>query len=202
MNPMASSKVQCLAGRIFFGRSETSSTFFWMWSQFGRTIWRRVCFLVFSKRNFVLFPILVGDNESGKSVALSLLNWLCYRPMLGVLFPQPTSTATSMILMHPVRSLEDEAQGMQKDSDKSKIYKAGYKKGAVVPRTVMMQNKRFIKYFRVFCLKACAAEEMPRVKGLMERFIVISMTEGYPTKDGLILMRQTRKGSKNLGVRC
>ncbi|MEM2968094.1 MAG: hypothetical protein QXJ76_02165, partial [Candidatus Bathyarchaeia archaeon] len=31
--------------------------------------------------------------------------------------------------------------------------------------------------------KACAAEEMPRVKGLIERFIFIPMTEGYPTKD-------------------
>jgi hypothetical protein len=83
----------------------------------------------------------------------------------------------------PGTILEDEAQGMQKDMDKSKIYKSGYKKGAVVPRTIMMQNKRFIKYFRVFCLKACAAEEMPRVKGLLERFIFISMTEGYPHKD-------------------
>jgi hypothetical protein len=72
---------------------------------------------------------------------------------------------------------------MQKDSDKAKIYKAGYKKGAVVPRTIMMQNKRFIKYFRVFGFKACAAEEIPRVKGLLERFIFIPMTEGIPNKD-------------------
>jgi len=48
---------------------------------------------------------------------------------------------------------------------------------------MLTQNKRFIKYFRVFCLKACAAEEMPHVKGLLERFIFIPMTEGYPRKD-------------------
>ena len=71
----------------------------------------------------------------------------------------------------------------KKTQDKAKIYKAGYKKGAVVPRTVMMQNKRFIKYFRVFGFKACAAEEIPRVKGLLERFIFIPMTEGIPNKD-------------------
>jgi hypothetical protein len=67
--------------------------------------------------------------------------------------------------------------------DKAKIYKAGYKQGATVPRTMITQNKRFIRYFRVFCLKACAAEEMPRVKGLLERFIFIQMTEGCPKKD-------------------
>jgi hypothetical protein len=79
--------------------------------------------------------------------------------------------------------LEDEAQGLYKDLDKAKIYKAGYKQGAIVPRTMITQNKRFIKYFRVFCFKACAAEEMPHVKGLLERFIFISMVKGYPRKD-------------------
>ena len=90
---------------------------------------------------------------------------------------------TWKILIAPGTILEDEAQGLYKDLDKAKIYKAGYKQGAVVPRTMITQNKRFIKYFRVFCFKACAAEEMPRVKGLLERFIFISMTEGYPRKD-------------------
>ena len=83
----------------------------------------------------------------------------------------------------PGTILEDEAQGLYKDLDKAKIYKAGYKQGAIVPRTMITQNKRFIKYFRVFCFKACAAEEMPHVKGLLERFIFISMVKGYPRKD-------------------
>ena len=48
---------------------------------------------------------------------------------------------------------------------------------------MITQNKRFIKYFRVFCFKVCAAEEIPRVKGLLERFIFIPMVEGYPRKD-------------------
>jgi hypothetical protein len=135
------------------------------------------------KLRTVPYPYFVGDNESGKSVALSLLNWLCYRPMMGVTIPSADIYGYLDDSDAPGTILEEEAQGMQKDMDKSKIYKAGYKKGAVVPRTVMMQNKRFIKYFRVFCFKACAAEEMPRVKGLMERFIFIPMTEGYPTKD-------------------
>ena len=131
----------------------------------------------------VPYPFFVGDNESGKSVALSLLNWLCYRPMMGVTIPSADIYGYLDDSDAPGTILEDEAQGLQRDMDKAKIYKAGYKKGAVVPRTVLMQNKRFIKYFRVFCLKACAAEETPRVKGLLERFIFIPMVEGYPTKD-------------------
>lgn len=131
----------------------------------------------------VPYPYFVGDNESGKTVALNLLNWLCYRPMLGVTIPSADVYGNLDDSDAPGTILEDEAQGIQKDSDKAKIYKAGYKKGAVVPRTVMMQNKRFIKYFRVFGFKACAAEEIPHVKGLLERFIFIPMTEGIPNKD-------------------
>ncbi len=135
------------------------------------------------KLRTVPYPYFVGDNESGKTVALNLLNWLCYRPMLGVTIPSADVYGYLDDSDAPGTILEDEAQGMQKDMDKAKIYKAGYKKGAVVPRTVMLQNKRFIKYFRVFGFKACAAEEIPRVKGLLERFIFIPMTEGYPNKD-------------------
>jgi hypothetical protein len=103
--------------------------------------------------------------------------------MLGVTIPSADVYGYLDDSDTPGTILEDEAQGLYKDLDKAKIYKAGYKKGAVVPRTMLTQNKRFIKYFRVFCFKACAAEEMPHVKGLLERFIFIPMTEGYPTKD-------------------
>ena len=135
------------------------------------------------KLRTVPYVYFVGDNESGKTVALSLLNWLCYRPMLGVTIPSADVYGYLEDSDSPGTILEDEAQGLYKDLDKAKIYKAGYKQGAVVPRTMITQNKRFIKYFRVFCLKGCAAEEIPRVKGLLERFIFISMTEGYPRKD-------------------
>jgi hypothetical protein len=135
------------------------------------------------KLRTVPYVYFVGDNESGKTVALNLLNWLCYRPMLGVTIPSADIYGYLDDSEAPGTILEDEAQGLYKDLDKAKIYKAGYKQGAVVPRTMITQNKRFIKYFRVFCFKACAAEEMPRVKGLLERFIFIPMAEGCPRKD-------------------
>lgn len=135
------------------------------------------------KLRTVPYVYFVGDNESGKTVALTLLNWLCYRPMMAVTLPVADIYGYLEDSDVPGTILEDEAQGLYKDLDKAKIYKAGYKQGAVVPRTMITQSKRFIKYFRVFCFKVCAAEENPRVKGLLERFIFIQMTEGYPRKD-------------------
>jgi hypothetical protein len=131
----------------------------------------------------VPYPFFLGDNESGKTVAQSILGWLCYRPLSGVSIPVADVYGFLDDSDSPGVIIEDEVQGIYKDIEKSKILKAGYKCGAVVPRTIITQNKRSIKYFRVFCLKIFAAEELPRVKGLLERLIIIPMVEGYPTKD-------------------
>jgi hypothetical protein len=131
----------------------------------------------------VPYAYFFGDNESGKTVALTLLSLLCYRPLFGVTIPAADLYGYLDDSDSPGTILEDEIQGLWKDLDKSKIYKAGYKQGATIPRTFILERKRFIKYFRCFCFKACAAEEMPRVKGLLERFIFIPMVEGFPSKD-------------------
>jgi hypothetical protein len=131
----------------------------------------------------VPYVYFYGDNESGKTVALTLLSLLCYRPMFAVTIPPADLYGYLDDSDAPGTILEDEIQGLHRDMDKSKIYKAGYKQGAVVPRTMITQHKRFIRYFRCFCFKVCAAEEMPRVKGLLERFIFIAMVEGFPRKD-------------------
>jgi len=141
----------------------------------------------------VPYVYFFGDNESGKTVALTLLLHLCYRPLLGVTIPPADLYGYLDDSDSPGTILEDEIQGLWKDLDKSKIYKAGYKQGATIPRTFILQHKRFIKYFRCFCFKACAAEEMPRVKGLLERFIFIQMVEGFPKKDWADVNREDTK---------
>jgi len=146
----------------------------------------------------VPYVYFVGDNESGKTVALTLLSRLCYRPLLGVTIPSADIYGYLDDADAPGTILEDEAQGLWKDTDKAKIYKAGYKQGATAPRTIITSHKRFIKYFRVFCFKACAAEEIPRVKGLLERFIFIPMVEGSPQKDWADLDREDEKRFRNL----
>ena len=139
-----------------------------------------------------------GDTESGKTVALTLLSMLCYRPMFAVTLPSADIYGYLDDSDAPGTILEDEVQGFGKDWDKSKIYKAGYKQGAKVPRTIILEHKRFIKYFRCFCLKACAAERMPRVKGLLERFIFISMVEGFPNKDWADISKEDLKRIREL----
>jgi hypothetical protein len=131
----------------------------------------------------VFYILVYGDNESGKSTVLQIFKALCYRPLYGVTIPAADiygylddNDSTGVVL-------EDEVQGINKDIDKVKIYKAGYKRGATVPRTIITQTDRMIKYYNVFSLKAVASEQLPQVKGFRERFLEIQMTEGYPNKE-------------------
>jgi hypothetical protein len=135
------------------------------------------------KLQTVPYILLYGDNESGKSTVLQILKSLCYRPMYGVTIPAADlygfledSDAIGCIL-------EDEIQGINKDTDKIKIYKAGYKQGAVVPRTLITEHDRIIKYYKTFSFKACASEQIPQVKGFNERFLFIPMVEGSPQRE-------------------
>jgi hypothetical protein len=142
------------------------------------------------KLQTVPYLFLYGDNESGKSTVLQLLKFLCYRPMYGVTVPSADlygyledSDGIGCIL-------EDEIQGIHKDLDKVKIYKTGYKQGAVVPRTLLTQNERLIKFFKAFCFKACASEQISPIKGFNERFLFIPMVEGFPLKEWADITRE------------
>jgi hypothetical protein len=149
-------------------------------------IWKKVlssCILLTYQQDKLLstpYIYVYGDNESGKSTVLQLFKQLCYRPMFGVTIPSADiygyledSEASGCIL-------EDELQGIDRDTDKIKIYKAGYKQGAIVPRTILLRHDRIIKYYNTFCFKACASEQIPQIKGFRERFIEIPMVEGCP----------------------
>jgi hypothetical protein len=126
---------------------------------------------------------LVGDNESGKSHLLNLMAELCYRPLAGV-----SHTAADLYSYLeddglPLTIIEDEYQGSEKDTEKMKVYKSGYKKGARVARVVTYEGGRRVDYFNSYGLKIVAAEKLIENKGFMQRCIVIEMVEGYPEKD-------------------
>jgi len=126
---------------------------------------------------------LVGDNESGKSHLLNLMAELCYRPLAGV-----SHTAADLYSYLeddglPLTIIEDEFQGSEKDTEKMKIYKSGYKKGARVARVVTYEGGRRVDYFNSYGLKIVAAEKLIENKGFIQRCIVIEMVEGYPEKD-------------------
>lgn len=130
----------------------------------------------------VPYPFLLGDNESGKSSFLSVLASLCFRPMLSIAIPAADVYGYLGDTDSPGMILEDEAQGLDKDWEKVKIYKAGYAQGATVPRTLMLPHGRKIEFYRCFCFKVFAAEKMPTVKGFTERCVPIPMFYGDPKK--------------------
>jgi len=130
----------------------------------------------------VPYPFLLGDNESGKSSFLGILAALSYRPLFSVGIPVADIYGYLGTSDSPGVILEDEAQGLDKDFEKVKIYKAGYAQGATVPRTLMLQYGRKMEYYRCFCFKAFAAEKMPTVKGFNERCVPIAMFHGEPKK--------------------
>jgi len=134
----------------------------------------------------VPYLYLVGDNSSGKSHTLQLLAHLCYRPLYAVSIPAADiySYLGKEKSEPPLTIIEDEFQGSDRDTEKMKIYKAGYKRGARVPRIAIDQNgRRRQEFFNAFGPKVVAAEELIENKGFLERCIIIEMVEGSPEKD-------------------
>jgi len=127
---------------------------------------------------------LLGDNESGKTHTLRLISELAYRPLYGVSIPAADLFTFLSDDGFTPTIIEDEIQGIERDGEKSKIWKSGYKRGAKVPRiTIKPNGEREIIYYNTYCLKFAAGEKAIDVKGLSERFITINMVEGYPEKD-------------------
>jgi len=127
---------------------------------------------------------LLGDNESGKTHTLLLFAALCYRPLYGVSIPSADLYTFLGSDGHIPTIIEDEIQGVERDSEKAKIWKVGYKRGAKVPRiTIKTNGEREIEYYPAYCLKISAGEKLIQLKGLAERFITVNMVEGDPESD-------------------
>jgi len=127
---------------------------------------------------------LLGDNESGKTHTLQLFAALCYRPLYGVSIPSADLYTFLGSDGHIPTIIEDEIQGVERDSEKAKIWKVGYKRGAKVPRiTIKPNGEREIEYYPAYCLKISAGEKLIQLKGLAERFITVNMVEGDPESD-------------------
>lgn len=170
-----------------FWRVRDEFAFFLDCEEKDRDLFAACCLLSYQQEKLRTTPYLyfVGDNETGKTVALSIFSMLCYRPLYGVTIP---SADLYGFLDDPDcigTILEDEAQGLDKnkDFDKLKIYKSGYKAGACVPRYRIEKMEIAIRFYQTFCFKAVASENLPVLKGLVERFIIIPMVEGYPKRD-------------------
>lgn len=136
------------------------------------------------KTKTVPYLFLVGDRESGKTRTLEIMSHLAYRPLFGVAVPPADiygylehDTAAGCIL-------EDEIQGVEKDPDKLKIYRSGYRFGAKVPRTIIpARGRRYIHYYNTYCFKALAGERTSYDLPFMDRCILIHMVQGFPQRE-------------------
>lgn len=141
--------------------------------------------LSFEQEKFNWLPYLgvFGDVESGKSVLGELFATLCYR---GQIFTSSPSADIYEFLTQYKDTIpifvEDEIQGLERDSEKAKIYKSGNSKNACVPRILKTEHGRKLIQYSVFGLKMLLGEQEPNLKGLLRRIIKIPMSKGNPQK--------------------
>lgn len=132
------------------------------------------------------YLFFIGNNTSGKSNNLRVLHQLAYRNV--------TSTDMTSANIYQVLGgldegqatiCEDEADNIDENQEKMRIYKNGYTVGFPVLRTDTAYGRKQFK-FNTFCLKAFAAERLPdsiRAKGFNQRIIEIPCLYGFPQYD-------------------
>jgi hypothetical protein len=132
------------------------------------------------------YLFFVGNVGSGKSNNLRILQYLAYRNM--------TSTdITAANIYQFLGSMEegqgticeDEADDIDEDKDKMRIYKNGYTTGYPVLRTDTTYGRKQYR-FHTFCFKAFAAERTPdstKAKGFNQRIIQLTSLYGSPQYD-------------------
>ena len=80
---------------------------------------------------------------------------------------------------------EDEADNIDENTDKMRIYKNGYSSGFPVYRTDTTYGRKQYR-FHTFCIKAFAPERTPdsiKAKGFNQRIIELHCSPGFPQYD-------------------
>jgi hypothetical protein len=134
------------------------------------------------------YLFFVGSPDSGKSNKLCLFNVLAYRNFM-------SSDTTAANIYRHLGSVqegqgticEDEADNLDEDGDRMRVYKMGYTKGFRVPRNDKEANGELNQngYF-TYGWKAFAAERQPdstTAKGFASRVIPIGCLTGLPKYD-------------------
>lgn len=132
------------------------------------------------------YLLYVGDNDTGKSNNLVVFQYLAYRALLD------TSVTAANIYQYfgSIEEgqgilLEDEADNIDQDLEKMKIYKVGYQSGKKVSRIDLSSGRKQGSYW-TFSFKAFSAERQPnntKAKGFMERTFVLPCSPGTPDYD-------------------
>jgi len=150
------------------------------------------------------YLIPYGDKDSGKTRCLEIHNLLDYRPLFSPALP--SADVFNYIGYHTEGTgtiLEDEAHELNRkdDREKLKIYRSGYRKGAVCPRIVDPSSKeRTQRFYKTFCCKMFAGYYPPPDRGLTDRGIPIPMVWGIPEKDKITKEDRKRMDIIKMGL--
>jgi hypothetical protein len=127
-----------------------------------------------------------GDNDTGKTANLVFMDHVAYRAIFDVDITAPNIfTYLGTIQEGQGIILEDEADNVDKDNEKMKLYKRGYNAGGTVSRIDTTFGRKQDGFY-VYCFKAFTAERRPdgdRAKGFNERTFFIECQPGAPDYD-------------------
>lgn len=147
--------------------------------------------------SIVHYLFFVGDNESGKSGVSHLARWLAYRCHFGEDIPMADIYNYLGTDEEGAGTIaEDEAQDIDSNGEKIRMYKSSYAKGSTKARMVGVHSlqKQQVYYF-TFCPKWFAGERVPDDKGFRERLVIVYMIEGSPTSN---IKKPNEKEKKDL----
>ncbi len=130
----------------------------------------------------VHYLFVVGDTESGKSTIGHLIKNVGYR----VLY-QTDLYYAGIYNFYGTREesngtiIEDEAQNLDSNKDKIRLYKNSYTRGSKQAIVVGKDtgHKRQL-YYNTFGFKVFIGENIPSDKGFKERLVVLRMNTGFP----------------------
>ena len=140
---------------------------------------------------------LIGDNGSGKNSILITYSWLGYR----VFYMAGASGANICEYLGTVEEgqgtiAEDELGDLDYDAYKRLLYMTGYASGGSVPKVLDGNTKgREQVYFRSYCQKMSASENLPSIKyskGVLDREFIVKCVKGSPKYN----VKSTKKRTK------
>lgn len=138
----------------------------------------------------VHYLFFYGDNNTGKSTNLVFMDCVAYRAMFDISITPPNIyTYLGTVQEGQGCILEDEADNIDQNEEKQKIYKRGYNSGGKVSRIADQSSSVFGRdqdSYYVYCFKAFTAERRPdgdKAKGFNERNLYIECQSGTPEYD-------------------
>jgi hypothetical protein len=133
------------------------------------------------------YLFFIGGNTSGKSNNITVLHYLAYRNMMDSGMTAPNVYTFLGSGEEGIGTIcEDEADNIDQDFERMKVYKNGYTTGKPYHRIDTSFGGRKQGRFNTFCFKAFAAEELPdsvTAKGFNQRIIELPCVYGFPAHD-------------------